>query len=179
MEITALTPSQVDLVNEVNEPFPLIGRFYPTLSRGRWSWEEELFSQPAGTKTNPPLDRENCLEYAKGDGQVLYLAWEDGQCLGHIAVQAEFMGWAYVEDLAVRQNSRGRGVGTALIQKAAQWARDRGLAGLRLETQDNNLQACRFYLKQGFQIGGANYLRYHTLPAPQRGEAALFFYLIF
>lgn len=55
MEITALTPAQVDLVNEVNQPFPLIGRFYPTLSRGRWSWEEERFPQPAPKREEAAL----------------------------------------------------------------------------------------------------------------------------
>lgn len=179
MEITELTPQQLEEFDFTPQPLPIVGKFCPTLSRGKWGYEEEMFSEPAGTKTNPPLSRESLAEYARGGDQALFLAQKEGAYLGHIAIEKEFVGWAYVEDLEVAAAHRGQGVGTALIQKAIQWAKDRSLAGVRLETQDNNLMACRFYLKHGFQIGGVNYLRYHILPAPKNREAAVFFYLLF
>lgn len=37
-----------------------------------------------------------------------------------------------------------------------EWAKDKKLYGLALETQDNNLLACRFYSKCGFIIGAVN-----------------------
>lgn len=179
MEIVTLTPQRLGKVDLTPQPLPVVGRFLPTLSLGSWGYEEEIFPEPAGTKTNPPLSQESLEQYAKGGDQALFLALEGDLCLGHIALEKEFMGWAYVEDLEVAAPHRGRGVGTALIQEAVRWAKGLGLTGLRLETQDNNLRACRFYLKQGFQIGGVNYLRYHTLPFPKNQEAAIFFYLLF
>lgn len=43
-----------------------------------------------------------------------------------------------------------------------------------LETQDNNLAACRFYHRCGFVLGGVDALLYSNTSA--RGELALFWY---
>lgn len=54
-----------------------------------------------------------------------------------------------------------------------------GPAGLALETQDNNLQACRFYQRMGFRLGGVNTMLYKNFRKPVRDETALFWYLLF
>jgi streptothricin acetyltransferase len=63
------------------------------------------------------------------------------------------------------------------MDAAVGWARERGLHGVSLETQDNNLVACRFYLKYGFRLGGADCLVYDAFEAV-RNEIALYFYYI-
>ena len=55
----------------------------------------------------------------------------------------------------------------------------RAPAGLALETQDNNLQACRFYQRIGFRLGGVNTMLYKNFRKPVRDETALFWYLLF
>ena len=65
-----------------------------------------------------------------------------------------------------------------LIQQAFRWAKDNGLPGIRLETQTTNVAACRFYLRQGFTLGGYDRHLYEGL-SPGTRETALFFYRFF
>lgn len=69
---------------------------------------------------------------------------------------------------------RGRGVGTRLMDCAKAWAQERRLHGLMLETQDDNLLACRFYRKYGMRIGGVDELLYAGFGSR---EKAVFWYL--
>lgn len=56
-------------------------------------------------------------------------------------------------DLRVHPDHRDRGVGHALFQHAAAWARARGCTQLKIETQNVNVRACRFYARQGCHLG--------------------------
>lgn len=47
-----------------------------------------------------------------------------------------------------------------------------------LETQNNNLGACRLYERCGYVLGGMDHLRYRGIDAQTR-EVALFWYLVF
>jgi len=47
-----------------------------------------------------------------------------------------------------------------------------------LETQSNNVAACKFYASCGFVIGGVDLHLYQGLH-PQSDEIAIFWYLIF
>ena len=62
------------------------------------------------------------------------------------------------------------------MNAAVNWGNENGYYGISLETQDNNLLACRFYLKYGFRLGGID--RYSYDAFPNRGETALYFYLL-
>jgi GNAT superfamily N-acetyltransferase len=55
-------------------------------------------------------------------------------------------------DLRVLPELRGGGIGSALITAAEQWARSRRCTELKVETQNINVQACRFYEKNGFAL---------------------------
>lgn len=52
-------------------------------------------------------------------------------------------------DIRVSPDARGQGVGSALFQAAEVWARTRGCRQLKVETQNINVPACRFYARQG------------------------------
>lgn len=56
---------------------------------------------------------------------------------------------ALVWDLRVAPEWRGRGAGRALWAAAEAWALARGCVEIRVETQDANPAACRFYARQG------------------------------
>jgi GNAT superfamily N-acetyltransferase len=56
---------------------------------------------------------------------------------------------AVLVDLRVRPRSWGRGVGKQLFASAAEWAREKGCTEFRVETQDTNVPACRFYRAMG------------------------------
>ena len=80
------------------------------------------------------------------------------------------------EDIAVDARRRRAGVGRALMDRAITWAVERGLAGVRLETQSNNVPACRFYESCGFHLGGFDRDLYRGLDGVTT-EVALFWYL--
>ena len=61
------------------------------------------------------------------------------------------------------------------MDRAVAWAIERGLPGIRLETQDNNVPACRFYEAYGFHLGGFDCDLYRGLDGETK-EIALFWY---
>lgn len=56
---------------------------------------------------------------------------------------------AVLWDLRVYPEYRRQGVGRRLFAEAAAWAQRRGCRQLRVETQNVNVAACRFYARQG------------------------------
>jgi GNAT superfamily N-acetyltransferase len=60
---------------------------------------------------------------------------------------------AVLWDIRVRPEWRGQGVGRRLLKEAADWARQRGCTLLKIETQNVNVPACRFYASQGCELG--------------------------
>jgi ribosomal protein S18 acetylase RimI-like enzyme len=75
-------------------------------------------------------------------------------------------------DLRVAPEYRGRGVGKKLFEKTVNWARDRKCRLFKVETQNINAPACRFYERQGCHLGGFNL---HAYPETMN-EIALYWY---
>jgi ribosomal protein S18 acetylase RimI-like enzyme len=72
-------------------------------------------------------------------------------------LDAEHETWrntALIWNLYVDRAYRGRGFGSDLIARTIQWAADRQLRAIWLETQTNNWPACQFYRKHGFRLCG-------------------------
>ncbi len=72
---------------------------------------------------------------------------------------------AVLWDIRVSPAERGTGVGSALFRAAATWAGARGCAWLKIETQNVNVAACRFYQKMGCSLGAIDRFAYPELPA--------------
>lgn len=78
-----------------------------------------------------------------------------GEPVGYIALsdqQAPSTAW--VNDLAVSQTLRRKGIATALVLASQEWAIQRGLRRMILEMQSKNHAAIRLALKLGFEFGG-------------------------
>lgn len=56
----------------------------------------------------------------------------------------------YLGELAVDVSVQGTGVGRSLVEHVEAWARDRGLAAIRLDTGAANAGARAFYARLGF-----------------------------
>jgi GNAT superfamily N-acetyltransferase len=67
---------------------------------------------------------------------------------------------AVLWDLRVHPDHRGYGVGHRLFTDAAAWARARQCRRLKVETQNINVPACRFYARQGCELGAINRYAY-------------------
>jgi GNAT superfamily N-acetyltransferase len=79
---------------------------------------------------------------------------------------------AVLWDLRVAPEARGQGAGAALFRAAEAWARARGCTELKIETQNINVPACRFYARQGCVLRAVDPTAYPTLP----GEIQLLWY---
>jgi GNAT superfamily N-acetyltransferase len=71
---------------------------------------------------------------------------------------------AVLWDIRVSPAERGAGIGSALFQAAALWAAARSCGWLKIETQNVNTAACRFYQKMGCTLGAIDRFAYPGLP---------------
>jgi GNAT superfamily N-acetyltransferase len=71
---------------------------------------------------------------------------------------------AVLWDIRVAPEVRGTGVGAALFRAAEAWAAARGCRQLKVETQNVNVPACRFYARQGCVLGAIHRFAYPELP---------------
>jgi GNAT superfamily N-acetyltransferase len=87
---------------------------------------------------------------------VVLLAYAAGRAVGIATCFLGFTTFAArpllnIHDLAVVPEHRGRGVGRALLEAAAEAARRRGCVKLTLEVQEGNARARRLYAAAGFE----------------------------
>lgn len=90
-----------------------------------------------------------------GDEHGVFVARVDGTVVGMVAVseQEHWSGQvdAYVGELMTDEHVEGHGVGRALLARAEEWARDRGLDRITLETGAANRRARDFYRRLGYR----------------------------
>ena len=123
------------------------------------------------------VDPEDYSTFIDNPQKVIFFADVDGKPAGQIKLIPWWNKFAYVEELIVDTEFRGHGVGRALMNYAIEWAKENGFPGLTLETQDNNVPACKFYEKCGFVLGGFDLYAFRNLE--NASEIALYWYLIF
>jgi ribosomal protein S18 acetylase RimI-like enzyme len=83
---------------------------------------------------------------------------------------------AEVTGLAVDIAQRRTGAGSALIEGAAGWARERGLRAIWTEPRADNAAAIAFYTAMGFRLAGFND-RMHSNSDDEPGRRTLLMYL--
>lgn len=175
MDIVKISEDTIKDIKGLNEPFEIIGRLKPSFVNDEWTYTEELFAE--SYQHSYPDDDTDYSEYVDNPYKAIFLAYVDGAFAGRIVVRKDWNKYVFVEDISVVKSYRGQGVGTALMQKTIEWAKSEGMDGLALETQDNNLLACRFYSKCGFVLGSVNTMLYKNLDKPFCDATALYWYL--
>jgi len=131
---------------------------------------------PPYQKRYPP-DKVNYAEDIDNPDKTIFFAYIDGQVAGQIRLSRHWNRYAYVEDIVVDVHFRKQGVGYAMIERTKQWARDKSLAGIMLETQSNNMGGCHLYQKCGFELGGFDRFLYRAV-MPGTDEIALYWYWV-
>ena len=79
-------------------------------------------------------------------------------------------------DLRVYPDYRRSGIGTRLFAEATKWSKEKGCRQLKVETQNVNVPACRFYTRQGCHLGEINRYAYASEPSVAH-ETMLIWYL--
>jgi len=135
---------------------------------------------PPFRSTDYGFSDSDCAEmgarFGRGDG--LWLAAQDqtGRLVAVLDMERE--AWhnaARLWNIAIDRAYRRQGLGRELMQRAIAWAREQGLRAIWLETQTNNLPACRFYHTLGFRLGGLDDHLYSNDDIDER-EVALFWW---
>jgi RimJ/RimL family protein N-acetyltransferase len=100
-----------------------------------------------GIAAEPPIDVDELAASWELDGTLVALA--AGEVVGELRVEPSWFGYGEI-GMMVAAGWRGRGVGTALVAAAIDWARSRGLHKLTLSVFSHNEAAIALYRKFGF-----------------------------
>ncbi|HBC45716.1 MAG TPA: hypothetical protein DCZ43_01580 [candidate division Zixibacteria bacterium] len=71
---------------------------------------------------------------------------------------------AVLWDIRISPDWRGRGIGSALLAASERWAKVRGCRIFKIETQNINVAACKFYARQGYKLEKIQPNAYPELP---------------
>jgi GNAT superfamily N-acetyltransferase len=92
------------------------------------------------------------------DEVVVFVAERDGRIIGYVYAGLEPMSWkelrgpaGFIHDVVVDDESRSGGAGTALIEAAVAWLKERGAPRVVLWTADRNQAAQRLFARLGFR----------------------------
>ena len=110
-----------------------------------------------GIATEPPVDIEARAASWTLDGTLV--AFAGGEIVGSIHVDKSRHGFAEI-GMAVARDWRGRGVGSALLAAAIEWARGRDVHKLSLGVFAHNAAAIALYRKFGFVEEGLRVKHY-------------------
>jgi len=140
------------------------------------------YGQDSGDESDSPVAWPKQFDVSRWG---VFLAYDGPRPVGGAAVAIDTPGLNVLEDrhdlavlwdIRVCSDQRGRGIGTALLRHAAGWARQLGCTQLKIETQNVNVPACRFYASQGCTLGAIHRHGYAACP-PVAHEAMLLWYL--
>lgn len=118
---------------------------------------------PQLSSSNPPPDREFLASIVKSEASHLLLAVEDDVIYGSLTlvifpIPTAIRAW--IEDVVVDENARGKGVGAALNNAALAMAKDFGAATVDLTSRPSREAANRLYQRLGFKARETNVYRY-------------------
>ena len=154
-----------------NEAFDLFGQMHVNRVDDEWTYETELFEQVDAMVF--PEEKYN-ISHIQEKGFAIG-AYSEDKCVGLAIFEYNWSKYLFLYDLKVNRSFRKKGVATELIKAGQKYGKEYGYKGIYTIGQDNNLGACKFYLKQGFKIGGLNTHSYrHT---SQAGKYDIYFYL--
>lgn len=172
MEIRYIDKAHSKDINIPNEPFQIRGRMIVTYDGTKRNHEEKF--SPIEEMTEMKFPDEN-YNFDKMKNYVFIGAYERETCVGLAILTDTFKSCLYLYDLKVNKDMRKQGIGKKLIKASYEHAIKNGYSGLYTTGQDNNLNACLFYLACGFEIGGLDTLSYKN--TKQEGKQDITFYL--
>ncbi len=118
---------------------------------------------PQLSTSNPPPSREFLSHIVSSEASHLLIATEDGVIYGSLTlvifpIPTAIRAW--IEDVVVDGDARGKGVGAALNTAALDMARELGAATVDLTSRPSREAANRLYQRLGFEARETNIYRY-------------------
>ncbi|MBR6574117.1 MAG: GNAT family N-acetyltransferase [Clostridia bacterium] len=105
---------------------------------------------------------EDVKGYGDGDLDYYFAGKEDWICVAEVGgriegflsmeVHREAENYLYYDDLSVSKAHRGKGIGTALLDKGEAYCKTLGLSTLVLHVETDNERARELYEKRGFTL---------------------------
>lgn len=99
-----------------------------------------------------------------------FMAFHDEKPIGGTTVVSKTQGVNMLDgredmsvlwDIRVDDMYKGQGVGQQLFNMAKEWSKEQGFKQMKIECQNNNVHACRFYQKQGAILGKIDEYAYY------------------
>ncbi len=175
VNIEAINLRNITDVNKCDDEFTIEARLILHIENGEIHYEAVPVPPSKKRYSKDDIDFTSTIDNPE---KIIYLAYAGDVIAGQIILRKNWNNTAYIEDIAVDVKFRRQGIGRQLVKRAQRWARESHLAGIMLETQDNNVGACRFYESCGFKLRGFDTYLYKGL-ARVTDEIALYWYLIF
>lgn len=129
------------------------------------------FLVPQLSSSSPPPDRERLAEIVASPACHLLLARDGSGVLGSMTLVVFPIPTgvrAWIEDVVVDSDARGRGVGEALNRRAIEIATARGARTVDLTSRPERAAANRLYKRLGFVERDTNVYRF--VPEDQTGD---------
>ena len=124
-----------------------------------------LFSQEADFVPDRENQRRGLeMIIASPEVGIIFAAHEADQILGMVSLlftisTAEGGRACWLEDMVVRSDHRGKGLGSRLLKHAIDYAKTDGICRITLLTDKGNAKAIRFYQRHGFSPSAMTALR--------------------
>jgi GNAT superfamily N-acetyltransferase len=142
VEIRAATPEDVDLIMTLELPL-----------------RRHLAAAPVFLPLIMEKGRESRERWLSDPAKRLWLASQDGAVTAYMSLEpsrSEVMPISNEATVAItgaytREGLRGRGIGTALLSRALDWARSAGYQHCSVDFESANIPGSRFWLRKGFR----------------------------
>ncbi|MBQ8923619.1 MAG: GNAT family N-acetyltransferase [Lachnospiraceae bacterium] len=107
----------------------------------------------------PYTDLEKGFEYGYldsfyiSDDDVIFVAEDNGKVIGFISVNnhSEY-DYIYLDDYCVREEYRGKGIGSKLMAMAFEFAKDKQINQILTHVENANKESIEFYKNRGFKL---------------------------
>lgn len=100
-----------------------------------------------------PWSRNSFADALADESNFLFVCDADGSVIGYADTWC-VLDEATITNIAVREDFRGRGIGTMLLKEALDEAKRRDIGAVTLEVRKSNAPAIRLYEKFGFKSAG-------------------------
>jgi len=146
------------------EDVSALTELYLDLFTVQYQGRPDIFREPRRDDPNESAELERyLLSLLSASDSALLVAQYEGRIVGFVQAALRKIGDSgsvpfrrpciecWVQHLAVRPDARRKGVGRALDEGVAAWARERGATLLGLQAWEFNAAADRFYLELGYR----------------------------